>query len=406
MPIGHATGPDWPDDMTLDQIRAVLSATHIITLQTAARACGLSFRNGPEAGKAVLIDRICNDETLSANVIAWLQNNPSGLKAKTESESTIIQTPIIMEKTEMQNNPGSEATQLAAVLQSIMTRPVGIDAEAVRGIVAEALKGIDITPSVTINFPDKPTIILEEITHKLFPKLLRKLQIRKHTIIVGGAGAGKTHATEQAARALGLSFYPMTAATFSHELVGYRDASREYARTPFRDGFEHGGIVLIDEADASSADCLLVLNAMLANGFGAFPDGRVKAHPDFVCVLCTNTDGSGASMQYSGRTRLDGAFLDRFVLQKWEVDPAIEKASAAGNTEWLAAVRAVRAYAELHQILDVVATPRAVANGAALLAAGEDREEVLLATLFRGALTQQWASVLALGPVADFLSGF
>jgi len=355
-----------------------------------------------------LIDKILADETLSANVISWLQNNPSGLKSKTE-ESTLfptIQNPIITEKQEMQNNPGSEATQLAAVLQSIMTRPVGIDAEAVRAIVAEALKGIDLTPSVTINFPDKPTIVLEEITHKLFPKLLRKLQIRKHTIIVGGAGAGKTHATEQAARALGLSFYPMTAATFAHELVGYRDATREYARTPFREGFEHGGIVLIDEADASSADCLLVLNAMLANGFGAFPDGRVKAHSDFICVLCTNTDGSGATMQYSGRARLDGAFLDRFMVQKWEVDPAIEKASAGGNTEWLAAVRAVRAYAEQHQILDVVATPRAVANGAALLAAGEDREEVLLATLYRGALTQQWASVLALGPVADFLAGF
>jgi len=394
--------------MTLDQIRAVLSATHIITLQTAARACGLSFRNGPEAGKAVLIDKICSDETLSSNVITWLQNNPSGLKSKTE-ESTLsptIQTPIITEKQEMQNNPGSDANQLAIVLQSILTRPVGIDDAAVRAIVAEALKGIDLTPSVTINFPDRPTIVLEEITHKLFPKLLRKLQIRKHTIIVGGAGAGKTHATEQAARALGLEFYPMTAATFAHELVGYRDASREYVRTPFREGFEHGGIVLIDEADASSADCLLVLNAMLANGFGAFPDGRVKAHPDFICVLCTNTDGSGATMQYSGRARLDGAFLDRFMVQKWEVDPAIEKASAGGNTEWLAAVRAVRAYAEQHQILDVVATPRAVANGAALLAAGEDREEVLLATLYRGALTQQWPSVLALGPVADFLAGF
>jgi cobaltochelatase CobS len=357
-----------------------------------------------------LIDRICSDETLSSNVIAWLQNNPSGLKAKTETETIIptIQTPIITENTPMtQNNPGSEATQLAAVLQSILTRPVGIDAEAVRTIVAEALKNVDLTPSVTINFPDRETIVLEEITHKLFPKLLRKLQIRKHTIIVGGAGAGKTHATEQAARALGLTFYPMTAATFSHELVGYRDATREYARTPFREGYEHGGIVLIDEADASSADCLLVLNAMLANGFGAFPDGRVKAHPDFICVLCTNTDGSGATMQYSGRARLDGAFLDRFMVQKWEVDPAIEKASARGNIEWLAAVRAVRAYAEQHQILDVVATPRAVANGAALLAAGEDdREEVLMATLYRGALTQQWPSVLALGPVADFLAGF
>ena len=390
--------------MTLDKLHEIFSATHIHNLYSAARASGLAFRNG-EFSKGELISRILSDETLSLAVYTWLQENPGG------KQTPVIQTPVIQPQPQSENIPMTQPIpadigQLAMILNSILTRPAGLDTEAVKAIIAESLKGIDLTPRVTINFPDKPSIVLEEQTHKLFPKLLRKLQIRKHTIIVGGAGAGKTHATEQAARALGLPFHPMTAATFAHELVGYRDATREYARTPFRDAFENGGICLIDEADASAADCLLVLNAMLANGYGAFPDGRVKAHADFICVLCCNTDGSGATMQFTGRVRLDGAFLDRFLRQEWVVDPAIEKASAGGYTEWLGCVRAVRAYAEQHQILDVIATPRAVANGAALLSAGEERDEVLRACLYRGALTQQWDNVLAIPAVVDFLSGF
>ena len=111
-------------------------------------------------------------------------------------------------------------------------------------------------------------------------------------------------------------------------------------------------------------------------------------------------------MQYSGRQRLDGAFLDRFVNQEWAIDPAIEKIDARGHSEWLLAVRAVRAYATSSGILDVVATPRAVKFGAKLIEAGEERDEVLRSCLKRGALNDQWPNVLALPAVADFLAGF
>jgi cobaltochelatase CobS len=386
---------------TNEEIRVYLLQVGIFQINDGARAVGFSFKNGLK--KAEIIDGVIS-AGLGEALISWVirQGTRAPLPMETP-ETTIIESTPTMAPIQA---PDNQAAALAAILQSILSRPAGLDVPAVQAMIDASLKGVDFGFTTTIQVDTAPPVVLEERTHYLFPKLLRKLGAKLHVIIVGGAGGGKSHAAEQAARALNMRFFSIGAASFAHELIGYRDATREYARTDFREAFENGGLLVIEEADASAADAMLVLNNMLANGYGAFPDGHVKMSDGFLCVCCTNTDGSGATMQYSGRQRLDGAFLDRFVNQEWAIDPAIEKGDCGGHTAWLLAVRAVREYAEQNSILDVVATPRAVKFGAKLLQAGEEKDEVLRSCLKRGALSAQWDNVLTIPAVADFLTGF
>jgi cobaltochelatase CobS len=257
---------------------------------------------------------------------------------------------------------------------------------------------------IEVHFPEKPTAVrIEGIAHPQFLDLLISLRAGLHCMLVGPAGSGKTYSAEQAAKALDRRFHMQGAISYAHELLGYIDAHSRYVRTQFRDAFEHGGLILLDEFDASAAEAALVLNAALANGACSFPDGLVSKHADFLCVLGANTDGSGATMQYAGRARLDGAFLDRFVVFDWQIDPRIEESLSQGNTQWLAAILAIRAFAHQRQIVDVVATPRATQRGALLASQGMDKTRILERTCKRGALVESWPEVLRLPAVASFL---
>ena len=57
-----------------------------------------------------------------------------------------------------------------------------------------------------------------------------------------------------------------------------------------------------------------------------FPTGRVYAHENFRVVAAANTFGTGASYEYTGRTQLDAATLDRFAPIYIDYDERIENA--------------------------------------------------------------------------------
>lgn len=373
----------------MDYIQTLTQA-NILHVIRAARAAGLSFRNG--LTKAEIISRL-NSEGLLALTVQALGDSPTPEPAKRAQAETI--------------SPDASSALIDAI--RAVTGKQAIDRTEVEAICAEyvdtAVSNLDV--GVTIHLPEKPEPIkFEGLAHKDFPRVLLALQCGLNVILCGPASSGKTHAADMAAKALEKPFRIQGAISASHELLGYKDASGTYQRTPFRDAFEKGGIILLDEMDGSCAEAPLVVTAMLSNGYGAFPDGLVAKHPDFLCIAATNTDGSGATMAYSGRARLDGAFLDRFIQIQWGIDPKIEKSLARGNSEWLTVVHAVRAYAAKMQVHDVIATSRAVAYGATLLAAGETRENTLTATLRRGVLADDWGAVLTLPEVAEFLIGF
>ncbi len=60
-----------------------------------------------------------------------------------------------------------------------------------------------------------------------------------------------------------------------------------------------------------------------------------------VIIAAANTWGMGATSEYVGRMRLDGATLDRFVPLYWGYDESLELATA-GNPEWVNRVQTLR----------------------------------------------------------------
>lgn len=394
-------------------IRAALEATGIVYLVPAARMAGLSFRNGLTKGE--IIERLMTSpgmaeaalthaQTLArgqtpakpSKPVDWLEDDPAQAPAPApmiSQQTTPVDLSNYVKRPEWEQGQVMLGSRIDA-------------AETQRAALAREIEALKALRPVEIRFPEKPEPVrIEGATHPQFLDLLTSLRAGLHCMLVGPAGSGKTYSAEQAAGALSRQFYMQGAITYAHELLGYIDAHSRYVRTQFRDAFEKGGLILLDEFDASSAEAALVLNAALANGACAFPDGLIRKHADFLCVIGANTDGSGATMQYAGRARLDGAFLDRFVTFRWEIDARIEESLSGGNRAWLAAVRDVREFARKRGILDVVATPRAVAFGARLIAAGMAREKIAERTLMRGALVECWRDVLALPSVRSFLQG-
>lgn len=232
--------------------------------------------------------------------------------------------------------------------------------------------------------------------HPLFRRLLTMLTAKmangyvSPVWIAGPTGSGKTHAAHQAATALGLPFYFNGALAMSHELVGFVDAGGTYHTTPFRQAYEHGGVYLFDEVDASDNSALLALNAALANGSATFPDSPVpvKRHADFRCIGAGNTFGQGATAEFIGRAKIDAAFLSRFANKIfWTYDIALEQ-NISGNPAFAKRVQAARARAQAAGV-KIVIDPRHSMAGAALIAAGMSEDEAAECTYLAGLKPEQ-----------------
>lgn len=209
--------------------------------------------------------------------------------------------------------------------------------------------------------------------HGQLDELIRVAALRLNILLVGMAGTGKTHASEQVAEALGLPFYTMSvgAQTSKSDIIGYMSATGSYIKTHFRDAYEHGGVFLMDEIDAGNSNVLIQINAALSNGVSSFPDAMIRRHKDFVFIASANTYGTGANRAYVGRNQLDAATLDRFTVIDWNIDERLERSLSVGDKKdsWYETVVAVRDYIATHQIRALV-TPRATQKGSILLHAG------------------------------------
>jgi cobaltochelatase CobS len=246
----------------------------------------------------------------------------------------------------------------------------------------------DIPRRIEISLPNSANAIDLGIQHKNFEYLLKVCASRINAWVAGPAGSGKTTAAKNVARALNLVFRYSGAVTDPVSLTGYMQAEGKYVRSLFRESYEHGGLFLLDECDASDANALLWLQAAIENGSGAFPDGMVERHKDFVLVAGANTWGHGATAEYVGRNRLDGAFLDRFASVPWDYDHDLERLTAP-NLEWTKRVQGIRKSAR-EMGLKVLVTPRASYYGGALLAAGLSVEQVEMATIGSKMTSEQW----------------
>jgi len=218
--------------------------------------------------------------------------------------------------------------------------------------------------------------------HSQLPTLIKILAAKLNVYLVGPAGAGKTYAAIQCAKALGVTFYFTGAVASEFKLTGFIDAQGRIVSTEFRKAFENGGLFLFDEIDASYPQAVLAFNAALSNDYMDFPDKRVQRHEKFYCIAAANTYGQGADRQYVGRNQLDAASLDRFVFLDWKYDENLER-ELAENHDWSDYVQKIRRYIEAQRIRHVV-SPRASIYGAKLLANDIDRETVEKTILWKG----------------------
>lgn len=221
--------------------------------------------------------------------------------------------------------------------------------------------------------------------HYLYPTLRLIIEARMNVLITGPAGSGKTTAARQIAEELKLDFRynAICGQSTMSQFFGYQDANGKYVTTPFREAYEKGGVYLLDEFDAGNPNVITSLNAAIENGLGAFPDGMITAHPDFICVACANTFGTGADAQYTGRNRLDAATLDRFTVLEWGYDETLEK-TFSENKRWTSYVQRVRKSVEGLQGVRTIISPRAVISGSKLLEKGLPASEVKRMVIFKG----------------------
>ena len=218
--------------------------------------------------------------------------------------------------------------------------------------------------------------------HFQFEKLSKYVQTKNNIFLVGSAGSGKTTAARNIAKALNIKFYFTGAINSEYKLTGFIDAQGRIVNTEFRKAYEHGGLFLFDEIDASFPQAILAFNAALANDFMDFPDKKVPKHKNFYCIAAANTFGTGADRQYVGRNQLDAATLDRFITLNWEIDETLEH-ELAKNYEWVNYVQKARKAASKIGERHII-SPRASMQGADLLRIGIDRKEVEKDVVWKG----------------------
>lgn len=289
-----------------------------------------------------------------------------------------------------------------------------LDAQ-VRKIAREEIGKAKVDPAKVQDLVDKaiaervPDIIKVEIAgeqrqiegavHERMPLVLQALAAKCHVWLPGPAGSGKSTLARQAFMALGYTdpepgedhgtprrIHMTGAIETPYQLLGYVSPSGDSRTlyTPFRKAWETGGAFIWDDTDRSNAKAMSAFNEAMANGYCAFPDAVIKAHPDFLCVATANTYGLGGGSDYVGASRMDKATLDRFVFIEIPYDERCERIIAGeAGAEWCRFVQRVRKACHTLGLKHLV-TPRATFKGMKLLAAGMDRANVEAATVYAG----------------------
>jgi hypothetical protein len=339
------------------------------------------------------------DDELAGEIAAILSDDipvPQGAK---RSQGTAAQPQNLPAKaapvpTLPEGMPEGAQAALAALMAALTPQAPAIDEAQVRAIARdEANKTVKPT-IVTVHHkdPDGTTTAQDlGMQHKLFPTLIKAMQAGFPIWMPGPAGSGKTTAAKHAAKAFDIAFHHTGAVDNVYQLLGFIDAGGTYHRTTFREAYENGGVFLWDEVDASNPAALVAFNAALENGECVFPDGVVKMHADCRFIAAANTYGTGATHEYVGRTKIDAATVDRFIMLDWQYDEILERA-IAGDNEWTNYVQKIRAACKAAGVKHLV-TPRASLRGNALLASGVDREAVINMTVRKGLSDDQWNNV-------------
>jgi cobaltochelatase CobS len=281
--------------------------------------------------------------------------------------------------------PVEEEASVSDVVSSLTKALASfLNKDQVKELVQREIHDFKCTHTVEMKTDIETITLPDELRHYLFPEVLQTVNLSIPAALIGPAGSGKSTLCEQISKALGLKFHLQNGVTGVHELTGYCDAHGRYIGTPFRNAFEHGGLILIDEVDTSEAGALKWINTALANGHAAFPDKHdpVVRHSDFRIIIAANTWGSGADRLYVGANQIDASTLDRFVFFDFHYDEKLEEL-VAGDPFWVKRVQKYRKAANAEKAR-IVISPRASIHGARLLKAGWKHNVVEERVIWKG----------------------
>lgn len=293
------------------------------------------------------------------------------------------------------------ADMLASAIKALTGSPQIDRAElerVAREVAREVVEDIVYPTRTVVLRADDTAKPIEGGTHRQLGDVITSVLAGEHVMMVGPAGTGKSTIASQTADALGLEYYSISLSpqTPASQIVGYMQAQGEYVETLFRRAYEHGGLFHFDEIDNAHPSVLATINAALANGSMAFPDGMVKRHDDFRVVASANTYGRGANRSYVGRQAIDAATLDRFTIETIEIDEALETALCMSSglesvqvDRVLKYVRGLRENTERHG-LNVILSPRATMGMCRLLRAGRSWESAVESRVRRGLDDSTW----------------
>lgn len=170
-----------------------------------------------------------------------------------------------------------------------------------------------------------------KVYHSKFSEVSTLINAGIPVLLTGEKGSGKTTLALDVAEKLKLDFYSMSMTrqtTLSH-LLGFISVNGVYITSQIRKAAENGGLILLDEIDASDPNVILCLNT-IENGYISFPDKIVKLHSDFRIMATSNPQDN--HKDYNGRSKLDASTLDRFDIIHLDRDEDLEKTLVDGHT--------------------------------------------------------------------------
>lgn len=337
-------------------------------------------------------------------------NNSRSASASTVSASAVSAPAVATSDAPQESNSGVELPTVDAekVLNDALSVAVGGLAPMVAGSILPAVNAwasglVDEVAKTAVSAGPVVDIIrvidgaevreIPGLAHLELAKCVNLAKAGIHIYLHGPAGTGKTTLCKQVAAALGRPFFSVAKVGDEWQLSGMVDAHGKFIETECYRAVVAGGVLLVDEADASDPNALTWLNSGLANGFFTFPGvGRVEAAPGFLCIMTGNTIGRGASSDYVGRNPLDLATLDRFAFVAVGYDERIETALANGDADLVNFIHEVRRACEASGV-QCLATPRAL-SGIAKMRGVFSPSECLNMFLLKG-LEKDQISVLA-----------
>jgi len=198
----------------------------------------------------------------------------------------------------------------------------------------------------------------------------------------GAPGGGKSRMFLTLAEAMGLTerYFPYSCKDddTTAKIIGYQNlATGAFVPGIVYEPYKNGGLCVLSEVDLP-AGIITGLNNLIEGDRFTFPNGEtVKRHKDFYLIADANTIGLGATAGFV-RAKMDAATRTRWAFLKIEYDLNLERALVPAKFKpWVDYVVKVRAFLETSAPGTVYITPRAVINGAALLANGVDIVDVM-----------------------------